>query len=131
MIVSEPCTSFLMTRPVIGFALMLHLGFSGSGAALSHGGKSFILHALARLVGGFGQTLSQHAGFCGSGGSGHLPLHAGQFGGGDVDGHTVRHAGFFGSNENSSQVASTSGIAASFGGSGISTFVRSIAIGPV
>ena len=88
------------------------------------------LDAAIRLVGGFGQTLSQHAGFCGSGGSGHLPLHAGQPAGAPAVGHTVRHAGFFGSNANSSQVASGSGTAASLGGSGISTLDRSIAIAP-
>src|SRR5687768_13755986 len=88
------------------------------------------MHFFERLVGGFGQTLSQHASFAGSGGSGHLPLHAGQLGGAPDAGHTVRHAGFFGSNVNSSHVASGSGMPASFGGSGISTFVRSVMILP-
>src|SRR5262245_58419643 len=109
---------------------MLHFMFSGSGFALSHGAKSLSLHAFARIVAGVGHTLSQHAGFWGSGGLGHLPVHPGQPAGA-AGGQTVRHAWFFGSNVNSSHVASASGSAASFGGSGISIFVTSTPSVPV
>src|SRR5689334_16365135 len=86
-------------------------------------------HALTRRSGGFGQGIvARHASTLMSGGLGHLPLHAGQPGGAPLSGHTCLHAGIFGSNWNGSQPASTSGIAASFGGSGISTFAASNAI---
>src|SRR4051794_3471789 len=108
-------------------------GLFGSGALMSgHLGHLLFGHAFTRRSGGFGHAIvGQHAGLLASAGSGHLPLHAGQPGGALEVGQTERHAGFLMSNVNSSHTASASGTAASFGGSGISTFVRSMAIGPL
>src|SRR5690242_6498304 len=110
-----------MMRPTTGAALMSQRGLSGSGAVGSHGLKSESLHALAFFVGGFGHTLSQHAGLVGSGGSiVHLPLHPGQPGGGLAAGQKSRHALFFGSKFVSSHGSTTSGRPGSFGGSATS-----------
>src|SRR5512140_2919002 len=134
MSTSEPWTSFLITRPVTGGAVASsQFGFCGSGLLMSrHLDHLLFGHALTRRSGGFGHGIVfQHAELLTSGGSGHLPLHAGQPGGAADVGQIDLQAGFLTSNVNSSHGISASGTAASFGGSGISTFDRSSAIGPV
>src|SRR5688572_20333875 len=125
MIVESPWTLLPITRALTGSAFALsQFGLSGSGFAMSaHFGKSRDLHAFTRRSAGFGHGIvAQHALLLISGGSGHLPLHAGQPGGAPNAGHTLLHAGRSLLKFWSSHGTSTSGTAASFGGSGISSF---------
>ena len=117
-----------MMRPVTGGAVASsQFGLCGSGLLMSTHLGHFALRArLARgdPAGSGTASCPSTPGLLTSGGSGHLPLHAGQPGGAPVVGQTFLHAGFFGSNVNSSHAISASGTAASFGGSGISSFER-------
>ena len=89
-----------MMRPMTGAALMSQFGLSRirrcriARRALATSCTPSRLRSSA----GSGTTLSQHAWLFGSGGSGHLPLHAGQPGGASTAGQNDLHSFFFGSN---------------------------------
>src|SRR5262245_31928910 len=92
--ISLPWVSRLVMRPRIGSAGMRQLGLLGSGFFLSgHGGNLSGVHARTRGSAGRGHGIVfQHASMSIDGGSGHLPLHGGQFGGALRSGQKSLHS---------------------------------------